>query len=209
MDKKIFEVSVIRTILVKLKSKGKGWLIAYAGSCIKLMRDANITFQPGARFFLNANCPKRSCGKSILLCENGAKLEVSGRFTAFYGADIRLFRNAQLLLKSGYINAGVRIRCHHIITIGSNTAIAHDVTIMDDDAHRIIDSAAPEHTNKRCNIHIGDHVWIGSRAMILKGVTIGDGAVIAAGAIVTHDVPSCTLVGGVPARVLKENITWK
>ena len=45
--------------------------------------------------------------------------------------------------------------------------------------------------------------------MILKGVTIGDGAVIAAGAVVTHDVPPHTLVGGIPAKILRSNIEWK
>ena len=56
---------------------------------------------------------------------------------------------------------------------------------------------------------IGDHVWIGARAVVLKGVTIGDGAVIAAGAVVTHDVPAHTLVGGVPAKIIKQNIVWE
>jgi acetyltransferase-like isoleucine patch superfamily enzyme len=54
----------------------------------------------------------------------------------------------------------------------------------------------------------GNHVWIGMRAMILKGVTIGDGAVVAAGAVVTRDVPARALVGGVPARVLRNDVEW-
>ena len=58
-------------------------------------------------------------------------------------------------------------------------------------------------------IVIGNHVWIGRRAMIMKGVTIGDGAVVAAGAIVTKDVPPNCVVAGVPARVVKENIFWE
>ena len=52
-------------------------------------------------------------------------------------------------------------------------------------------------------IHIGKNVWIGANAMVLPGVTIGDGAVIAAGAIVTKDVPPFTVVGGSPAKVIK------
>lgn len=62
---------------------------------------------------------------------------------------------------------------------------------------------------KSAPIHIGNHVWIGARATILKGVTIGDGAVVAAGAVVNKDVPPNTLVGGVPARIIKENISWE
>ena len=58
-------------------------------------------------------------------------------------------------------------------------------------------------------IHIGNHVWVGVRAIILKGVTIGDGAIIAAGSVVTRDVPANTLVGGVPAKIIKDNISWE
>ncbi len=56
---------------------------------------------------------------------------------------------------------------------------------------------------------IGDWVWIGCRATVLKGVTIGDGAVVAAGSVVTRDVPPAALVGGNPARVLRERVTWE
>ena len=58
-------------------------------------------------------------------------------------------------------------------------------------------------------IVIEDHVWIGLNVTILKGVRIGTGAVVAAGAVVTADVPPNTLVGGVPAKALKHDITWE
>ena len=52
-------------------------------------------------------------------------------------------------------------------------------------------------------IKVGNNVWIGESARILSGVTIGDGAIIGANAVVTHDVPSGAVVGGVPAKVIK------
>ena len=55
----------------------------------------------------------------------------------------------------------------------------------------------------------GDKVWIATNAMILPGVTIGDGAIVAAGAVVTKDVPPRCMVAGVPAKVIKENVEWK
>ncbi len=53
-------------------------------------------------------------------------------------------------------------------------------------------------------IHIGKRVWIGAGVVITKGVTIGDNSVIAAGAVVTHDIPANVVAGGVPARILRE-----
>lgn len=58
-------------------------------------------------------------------------------------------------------------------------------------------------------IRIGNHVWIGSRATILKGVSIGDGAIIASGAVVSRDVEAGSIVAGNPARVVKEHAQWR
>ena len=62
----------------------------------------------------------------------------------------------------------------------------------------------PEFTADFKPIHIGHHCWIGTGATILQGVTIGDGAVVAAGAVVNKDVLPCTVVGGVPAKCIRE-----
>ena len=119
------------------------------------------------------------------------------------GAKVSVAKNASLVLGSGYINNDCEIRCAESITIGENVAIANQVVIHDHDSHEI------EGTPSSDPIKIGNHVWIGMRAIILKGVTIGDGAVVAAGAIVTKDVPPNTVVAGVPAKVVKENVIWK
>ena len=80
------------------------------------------------------------------------------------------------------------------VLIGSNVVMAtinHDM----DPEKRHLHHLEP--------IHIGSRVWIGANATILPGVTVGDGAIIAAGAVVNKDVPANTVVGGVPARVIK------
>jgi acetyltransferase-like isoleucine patch superfamily enzyme len=99
----------------------------------------------------------------------------------------------------------VAIKCGNHIKIGYGVFIAENVIIRDDDGHDIIDG---RHVRSK-PILIGDHVWIGTNALILKGVTIGSGSIVAAGAIVNKDVPPRTLVGGVPARIIKDNIDWK
>lgn len=60
------------------------------------------------------------------------------------------------------------------------------------------------HKNHYASITIGNHAWIGSNATILPGVTLGDWSVVATGAVVTKDVPPYTVVGGVPAKILKQ-----
>ena len=76
--------------------------------------------------------------------------------------------------------------------------------MRDSDDHTINGSSKP----MTQSIVIGDHVWIGMNVTILKGVRVGNGAIIAAGAVVTKDVPENALVGGVPAKVIKTGVSW-
>ena len=140
--------------------------------------------------------------KSLIRMYDNSKIEVKGNFEFHYGADVVLFENATLELGKSYANSNCKIRCHKRITIGDECAISHDVTIMDSDAHAINGIVSTE------PVIIGNHVWIGTRATILKGVKIGDGAIIAAGAVVTKDVPPYSMVGGVPARIIKDKVEW-
>ena len=107
-----------------------------------------------------------------------------------------------MTLGSGYFNKNININCYNSISIGNNVIISENVIIRDSDNH---------HINNKLNqapIVIEDDVWIGLNATILNGVTIGKGAVVAAGSVVTSDVPAGTLVAGCPAKVKKEHITW-
>lgn len=171
--------------------------------------DLHATVQINLRgnFSLNAHRIKKSKAEALFIAEECSQFIVNGDFSAYYGTEIRIFKNARLMLGSGYMNAGSQIRCQNFISIGENVAIARGVIIMDTDAHLIIYTDGLE-SNIRKPITIGNNVWIGTNAIILKGVTIGDGAIIAAGAVVTKDVPPRSIVAGVPAKVIKENITW-
>lgn len=151
---------------------------------------------------LGANRIRKNGRSSILRMDENSRLTVSRDFRFYYGADIIIFKNASLNLGKSFINSDCKIRCHHSITIGDGCAISHDVTIMDSDAHAL------NGERKTASVTIGNHVWIGTRAIILRGVNIGDGAVIAAGAIVLEDVPPASLVAGVPAKVRKNNVEW-
>ena len=139
-----------------------------------------------------------------------SKLILNGEMNIFTGLHIVINQGASLELGSGYINSHVTIDCFEKISIGDDVAIAKGVTIRDSDNHEIINNKNSDvNTTIHSPITIGDHVWIGNNATILSGVSIGNNSVIAAGAVVTKDVPANTLVGGVPAKVLKQDINWR
>ena len=140
-----------------------------------------------------------------LLLERNTKLTINGNFDIYCNSYIRVINGGELIIEGGFINENVQITCASKIIIGEGCAIARDVIIRDYDAHEI---ESPNFKIKK-PITIGKHVWIGNSAMILKGVTIGDGSIIAAGAVVTKSVPKGCIAGGVPARILKENVNWK
>lgn len=98
------------------------------------------------------------------------------------------------------------------IFIGNKVLFGPHVTIIGGD-HRITDvgrfiyDVLDKHPEDDQDVHIEDDVWIGTNTTLLKGVTVGRGAVVAAGALVTKDVPPYAIVGGVPAKVLKYRFT--
>lgn len=97
----------------------------------------------------------------------------------------------------------------HQITIGDECAISWNCTIIDNDMHRI--QELPENVKvntKKNKVVIGNHVWVGAGVMILQGVTIGDNSVIAAGSIVTRDIPPNTLAAGAPAKPVRQIEGW-
>ena len=156
----------------------------------------------GGNLFFCQNSQENQFKQSILRMDANSKLVVNGDFRFYYGADIILFEGSKLNLGRSYINSNCRIRCHNEITIGDGCAISHDFTVMDSNAHSI------DGVIKKAPVRIGNHVWICTRVTILSGVTIGDGAIIAAGAVVNRDVPAKSMVGGIPATVIKENVEW-
>lgn len=109
-----------------------------------------------------------------------------------------------LTIGNSYINSHAKILCEDRITIGDDCAIAWHVELSDSDMHSYaIDGREVPY---RAPIEIGDRVWIGSNVQVKKGVTIGDGAVVASGSVVTTDVESGTLVAGVPAQRVRDEI---
>jgi acetyltransferase-like isoleucine patch superfamily enzyme len=99
-----------------------------------------------------------------------------------------------------YINEGVIICAMLDVVIGDHVKIGDYSTIHDSDFHAV----SPDQGIRSAAVAIGRNAWLGRNVVILPGVTVGENAVVAAGAIVTADVAANTLVGGNPARVIRE-----
>lgn len=135
-----------------------------------------------------------------------SRLETQGWVHMAPGTCIVVGPGATLRIAGAVFFSGGTLLCSGLIEIGEMTGIAWDANISDSDMHPMIVDG--EEMPRTAPIRIGDHVWVGNGVRILKGVTIGDGAVLAAGSVVTKDVEPRTLVGGVPARVLRKNVDW-
>lgn len=122
----------------------------------------------------------------------------------FYsGVRLEIGQKGSISIGNGtYLNRNTLVIAEEEVTIGKDCMISWDVNIMDSDLHgqTIYDKGDSN------PVLIGNKVWIGCRSIILKGVTIGDDAMVAAGAIVTKSVPERAIVGGNPARILKYRI---
>jgi len=163
------------------------------------------SFENNCRFQLGCSFENVGYFKSSFVLREGAKFKVNGDFSIYSGCRISINKDATFEVGSGYINYGANIACFEHISIGNNVIISENVTIRDSDDHQI---TSHDHTITK-PIKIEDNVWIGLNVTILKGVTIGEGSIIAAGSLVNKDVPPRTLVGGVPAKVIKQNVEWK
>lgn len=145
---------------------------------------------------------------SIYLAKD-ATLDVDA-FDVYAGSRINVNAGAKLSLGSGYMNHECVIDCFDSISIGHHVVISERVVLRDSDNHSIQNAGntASDNSPKTAPIVIGDHVWMGMNVTVLKGVTISEGAIVAAGSVVNKNVPPHCLVAGVPAKVVKTDVTW-
>ncbi len=140
---------------------------------------------------------KEELTELMLELTNGGSGTEFGLFPPFYtdcGKNIKLGKNV-------FINAGCQFQDQGGITIGDGSLIGPKTVIAT--LNRSMNPAQRANL-KPAPVTIGKNVWIGANCTILPGVTIGDGAVVAAGAVVNKDVKANTVVGGVPAKFIKE-----
>jgi acetyltransferase-like isoleucine patch superfamily enzyme len=218
--------SIGRSVRIRfpLRLEGRGQLSLGDGTIL----EANVTIGcgEGSKVELAERC--RLGEGSVLRAGRGARLtlgatcEVGSYTTLATNSECRLYAGSSIddhcaVFSREEGNDGLlvmeqdsRICAHCIIdlagnlTVGKSAAIGpHTILYTHDHEHEHDGNVAWKGRLVRKGVEIGEGVWIGARVIILPGVRIGARAVVAAGAVVTHDVPRGAVVGGVPARVLK------
>ena len=179
---------------------------------VRIYGDSKFILHPKAKIFvkngiLRFNHTSRGSEPFVGLLEMlpNATFNVNGNFRFYPGSHVIIGENARLEVGSGYINRNCRIQCQLGISIGFKVAISENVTIWDSDFHKV----KREGYTMAKPITIGNHVWIGTNVIILKGVEIGDNSIVAAGSVVTKDIPSNCMAAGNPARVIKRGTDWE
>ena len=175
----------------------------------RLLGRATCTLTPGARLTRSAKIRNiRGVTGAIRIGMNSV---ISGELLLFrHGGSIDIGDWC-------YVGEGTRIWSSSSIRIGNRVLISHNVNIFDSltqplnasQRHKqfamIAQNGHPDAIDLgERPVAIGDDAWIGANASIMRGVVIGNGAVVAAGAVVTHDVPPYSVVGGNPARLIRE-----
>jgi acetyltransferase-like isoleucine patch superfamily enzyme len=165
---------------------------------------------PGAKFGIDAIVHNRESKRESIRI--GANTIVDGELLVHdYGGEIEIGDHS-------YIGKGARVWSGASVKIGSNVFVAHNVNITDTNSHQFEAAERAEHY-RRTNVEgkpfekgsietspvtIGDNAWINFGVGILKGVTIGEGAIVGAMSLVTKDVPPYTLVAGNPMKVIRQ-----
>jgi len=136
---------------------------------------------------------------------HNSTLETHGN-VSFYPGVVIYGVNAHIIIKNGCkINGPCRIISKKRIEIGEECFIGQDAIIRDNDGHGISAGADNEEAQE---VKLGNHCWIGQRAMVLKGVTLNDSTIVSAGAMVAKSFPANVVISGIPARIIKENVSW-
>ena len=184
----------------------RGDVIIFAPHCvIKVGKGAVINKKGITTFGINQieDCKPHSVAR-LLIRENGT-LNLGQNVLINQGADIRVDPNGSVTFKGHCcFNAGLMLKGRNV-EIGEGVMAGWDVKIRAANYHHI--NRAGYQVAKP--VVIGDHVWLCEGCVITQGVKVGDGAIVGARAIVTHNVPAHSMVAGNPAQVVDEDVLWK
>lgn len=180
-------------------------IIPYKGTKIDCHETALI--EGNGVLSINKGWSKSNPFKCLLVLNKDSNLKIEGVVDVYGDSTIYVNQKATLILRGGYMNNRFNMSVFDRVEIGRKVYISENVSIRDSDNHTLMYDGKTTN-NISAPIVIEDNVWIGMNVTILKGVHIGSGAVIAAGSVVTKNIPARCLVAGVPAKIIKEDVIW-
>lgn len=173
---------------------------------VKLIRK----LQSSMRLWVIRSLWQVTCGRGVyigpgcvLKATDGGNINLGNRTVIKRHTHLQAKYGALCVGPDGFIGHGTTIMARQGVTIGADCLIAEYVTIRDQNHDYMAGKPLRCQGFVCAKISIGNNVWIGAKATILPGVTIGDNAVVAANAVVTRDIPANTVVVGIPAVPLK------
>lgn len=168
-----------------------------------------ITFAPGAalRVGVAGFGLTSASDTSVIRVREGAELACEGIVSLQRGVRVVVDGGRLSIGHATNVNGLSKILVAESVSIGAECTFSWDVQILDNDFHTMTLNGVEKPS--KAPIVIGNRVWVGTGAIILKGVSIGDGAVVAAGAVVTRDVPAGSIVAGSPAKVVGTVDSWR
>lgn len=175
--------------------------------CLYVKLPFNKTWRIYGKFYISR--PNRFHAKPTIIIGNDLLLQailVKNNFGIIQPNYFFLGPDAKLIIGNNVGISGSTLSVSNSIEIGNNVLIGSGCVISDSDSHPILPSERGDHSKTLSNpVIIEDDVFIGARSIVLKGVSIGKGAVIGAGSVVTKSIPAYSIAAGNPARVIKEN----
>jgi acetyltransferase-like isoleucine patch superfamily enzyme len=177
------------------------------GANVKLGGRLLLGMAPEATWEAETDFAPQSDQSSALIVRSRGTFETKGWVVISPGAQVIVAPGGHVTLGEGYLcSVDSTIICNESITIGNGGGISWGVMVMDSNFHPIWVGDEPLSQNEP--VTIGDRVYVGARSLILKGADIGSDTIIAAGSVVTGKIPPNVIAGGVPAKVLRENVRW-
>lgn len=195
---------------VKGQTSGTNWLFIEPGFVATGKMTVHLSASSDKNVIILGRATKTSgdfyllsSGCLIILCENDKQ------FSPIF---LRTWTSNQLLFWGhGSTSNGVHVHIQgeeKSVIIGEDCMFSSGITIRNSDMHAVVDMRTGELTNPPGNIVVEPHVWVGQDALVGRRVVLGMGSIIGAKAVASKDVPRFTTVAGVPAKVIKQEVTW-
>ena len=181
MLQRVVEHLIVSISLVKGRVRAR--ILAFRGAAVK------------EKVFLGAGCK----------VERPWRVSLGERFVAEDAVYLKIVSdNASLEFGDHvFIGRGTKFDVINKVSVGDHTVIAPDCFITDHNHGVAPESPIDQQPCRAKPVVIGKDVWLGTKVVVVAGVKIGDGAVVGAGAVVTHDVPPMAMVAGVPAKLVR------